>query len=338
MVNNVNKITLKDLAKELNLSINTVSRALRDMPDIKDETKQRIREVAEKMNYRTNLAASMLRTHRSRAIGVVVSDILNPVFSGMVKGIEFAAKKANYSMILSDSDENYEEEVSAIENMFQRNVDGIILFPTMVNDGTARKLLEKEIPFVLVGRKFHNLSTNLVINDDMQGGYLAAEHLYSKGHRKFLYIGGPMHMSSSTDRLDGFKQYLIGQGISTDAIEVHETNASWQSGYDVMSKLVKRGFGATCAFVFSDFLALGVLKALRENKINVPSDMAVMGYDDIDLCELMVPSLTTIDLSKFRLGSRALDLLLQQISAAPSNAGKFQQIIMEPRLIVREST
>ena len=334
----MNKTTLKDLAKELNLSINTVSRALRDMPDIKEETKQKIKAAAEKMGYRTNLAASMLRTHRSRAIGVVVSDIANPVFSGMVKGIEFAAKKSNYSMILSDSNETYEEEVSAIENMFQRNVDGIILFPTMVKDGTVLKLLDKEIPFVLVGRKFNNISTNLVINDDIHGGYLAAEHLYSRGHRKFLYIGGPMHMSSSTDRLEGFKQYLTEVGLSSNTVEVHDTNASWQGGYDTMNKLVKRGFDATCAFVFSDFMAIGVLKALRENKISVPSDMAVMGYDDIDLCELTVPSLTTIDLSKFRLGRRAFDLLLQQIGASSLDSRRFQQIIMEPRLVIREST
>lgn len=330
--------TLKDLAKELNLSINTVSRALRDMPDIKEETKRKIKAAAEKMNYRTNLAASMLRTNRSRAIGVVVSDISNPVFSGMVKGIEFAARKAEHSMILSDTNETYEEEVSALENMFQRNVDGIILFPTMAEDGTIHRLLEKNIPFVLVGRKFPDIYTNLVINDDMHGGYLAAEHLYSKGHRKFLYIGGPMHISSSIDRLEGFRQYLAEHGLSPDAVEVHEANAGWQGGYDTMQKLIERGFEATCAFVFSDFMAIGVLKALRENKISVPSEMAVMGYDDIDLCELTVPSLTTIDLSKFRLGKRALELLLQQISASSSNAGKFQQIIMEPRLVVREST
>lgn len=334
----MNKTTLKDLAKEVNLSINTISRALRDMPDIKEETKQRIKAAAEKMNYRTNLAASMLRTHRSRAIGVVVSDIANPVFSGMVKGIEFAAKKANYSMILSDTNETYEEEVSALENMFQRNVDGIILFPTLVKDGTVHKLLEKETPFVLVGRKFNDISTNLVINDDLQGGYLAADHLYSRGHRKFLYIGGPMHMSSSTDRLEGFKQYLTEYGLPLNAVEVHETHANWQGGYDTMKKLIKRGFEATCAFVFSDYMALGVLKALRENKIGVPSDMAVMGYDNIDLCELTVPSLTTIDLSKFRLGRRALELLLQQMNSSSSYTGSLQQIIMEPRLVVREST
>lgn len=334
----MNRITLKDVAKELDLSINTVSRALRDMPDIKDETKQLIRVTAERMGYRINLAASMLRTNRSRAIGVVVSDIANPVFSGMVKGIEFAAKKANYSMILSDSNETYGEEVSALENMYQRNVDGIILFPTMIDDGTVRELLEKQIPFVLVGRKFKDISTNLVINDDVHGGYLAAEHLYSKGHRKFLYIGGPMHMSSSADRLEGFKQYLSEYGLTAEAIEVHETNASWQGGYDTMKKLIKRGYEATCAFVFSDYLAIGALKALREHKIAVPSEMAMIGYDNIDLCELTVPSLTTIDLSKFRLGKRALELLLQQMADSSPNAAKFQQIIMEPRLVVREST
>lgn len=337
-MDNVNRTTLKDIAVELNLSINTVSRALRDMPNIKDETKLIIKAAADKMGYRINLAASMLRTNRSRAIGVIVSDIANPVFSGMVKGIEFAVKKANYSMILSFSNENYAEEVSAVANMYQRNVDGIILFPTMVKDGIVHELLEKEVPFVLVGRKFHDITTNLVINDDMHGGYLAAEHLYSRGHRKFLYIVGPTYLSSAIDRLEGFKQYLIECGLSVNAVEVLETNACWQGGYDTMKELIRKGFEATAAFVFSDFMAIGVLKALRENNIRVPEDMAVMGYDDIDFCELTVPSLTTIDLSKFRLGRRALELLLQQIDTQSSNSGKFQQIIMEPRLVIRKST
>lgn len=334
----MHKTTLKDLAKELAISANTVSRALRDMPDIGDETKRIVKAAAKRLNYHTNLAASMLRTNRSKAIGVIVSDIANPVFSGMVKGIEFSCKMADYSMLLSNTNESFEEEVTALSSMLKRNVDGIILFPTMIKDETVLDLLEKNVPFVLVGRKFSDILTNVVINDDMHGGFLAAEHLYKKGHRKFLYIAGPLYISSSSERLSGFRQCLSHYGLPSDAVEVYEAEASWEGGYNIMKKLLESGIKATAVFAFSDFMAIGILKALRDNGISVPAEIAVMGYDDIDFCELTVPSLTTIDLSKFRIGKRAMDLLLQEINSDPMQDNKHQQIIMEPRLIVRDST
>lgn len=332
------KITLKDMARELGFSVNTVSRALRDMPDISDETKNVVKQATERMGYHVNHAASMLRTNRSKAVGVIVSDISNPVFSGMVKGLEFSCKVAGYSMLLSNTNESYEQEMQSIASMLNRNVDGIILFPTMVDNGSVYNLIEKKVPFVLVGRKFDGISTNVVINDDTHGGFLAAEHLYKKGHRKFVYITGPLYMSSSADRLKGFFQYLSQYGIQKDAIEVFETEASWKGGYDAMDQLVKNGVKATAVFAFSDFMAMGVLKSLHDNGINVPQDMAVMGYDDIDFCNLTVPTLTSIDLSKFGLGKRAMELLLQEIQNGPASDSKCQHIIMQPRLVVRQST
>lgn len=334
----MHKTTLKEMAKELGMSVNTISRALRDMPDISDKTKRVVKEAAERMNYHPNLAASMLRTNRSKAIGVIVSDISNPVFSGMVKGIEFSCKADGYSMLLSNTSESYDEEVAALSSILKRNVDGVILFPTMANDGTVLDLLSKNIPFVLVGRKFSRISTNVVINDDMHGGFIAAEHLYKKGHRKFLYIAGPLYMSSSFERLEGFRQCLSYYGLPGDAVEVHETDASWEGGYVMMKKLLENGIRATAVFAFSDFMAIGIMKALRDYGIRVPEDLAVMGYDDIDFCELTVPRLTTIDLSKFRLGKRAMELLVQKINADPTHDNEHQQIIMEPKLVVREST
>jgi len=333
----LNAVTLKDLAKELNLSINTVSRALRNMPDISEETKKIVRETAERMNYQTNMAASMLRTNRSKAIGVIVSDINNPVFSGMIKGVTFACKEAGYSILLSNTNEDYEEELSAVKSMLQRNVDGILLFPSMVGDGSVQELIAKKIPFVMVGRYFSSINTNIVMNDDVHGGYLAAEHLFQKGHRNFIYITGSLKMSSSSERLTGFRQYLTEHGLSEKAVEVHETEATWKGGYKAMLNILKIGTSATAVFAFSDFMAMGILKALRKHNIHVPSQMAVIGYDDIDFCELTVPALTTIDMSKFRLGKRAAELLIRDINT-PAKDRIIQRIIMEPKLIVREST
>ncbi len=340
------QVTLKDLAGELRLSINTVSRALRDKPDIGRETKELVRETALRMNYRVDMAASSLRTNRSRTIGAIVSDISNPVFAGMIKGIAVGCREAGYTMLVANTNENYEEEVEAIKSMLQHKVDGIILFPSMKGDGTLQELLVKKTPLVLVGRYFEKFNTNVVINDDVEGGRLAAEHLYSKGHRKFLYIACSMMISSSRERLEGFREYLALKGLNDDVVTVYETDATWQGAYEEMKKIIRKAGGtakglrnmATAIFAFSDFMATGILKALRDNRISVPDDIAVIGYDDIDFCELTVPELTTIDLSKFRLGKRATEMLVHDLNDGSAKDRKFRHIVLEPKLIVRKST
>ena len=339
-------VTLKDLAKELNLSINTVSRALRDMPDIGKETKEIVRKAAESMNYRTNLNAAALRTNLSKTIGAVVSDISNPVFAGMIKGISVKCREAGYTMLLANTSENYDEEQEAVKSMLRHKVDGIILFPSMKGKSPVQELLAKKIPFILVGRYFSDLSTNVVINDDVLGGNIAAEHLYGRGHRSFLYIAGSLQISSSRERLEGFRQYLETKGLGPECITVYETDATWRGGYTTMKNIISETGGgaqglrktATAIFAFSDFVAIGVLKALRDSDIKVPEDMALIGYDDIDFCELTVPELTTVDLSKFRLGRRATELLIQEINSGVSKERRFRYMILEPRLIVRKST
>ncbi|MDD5603249.1 MAG: LacI family DNA-binding transcriptional regulator, partial [Eubacteriales bacterium] len=224
-------VTLKDLAKELNLSVNTVSRALRDMPDIGRETKEIVRKAAESMNYRINLNAAALRTNRSKTIGAIVSDISNPVFAGMIKGISVKCREAGYTMLLANTSENYEEELEAVRSMLQHKVDGIILFPSMKGKGPVQELLAKKIPFILVGRYFSEISTNVVVNDDVLGGNIAAEHLFGRGHSSFLYIAGDLQISSSRERLEGFRQFLATRGLGPGCVRVCETDATWRGGY-----------------------------------------------------------------------------------------------------------
>lgn len=334
----LHKTTLKDIAREMNLSANTVSRALRDMPDIGTETKKAIKAAAQSMGYFPNIAASTLRTNRSMAIGVIVSDIANPIFSDMVKGIESTSKAAGYSLLLANTNENYEEEVRAVENMQRRNVDGIILFPSMIKDDLVRSLLRDKVPFVLAGRRFSGIKTNLVINDDIHGGYLAAQHLYNKGHRRFLYITGPLYISSAADRLEGFRKFLSEKGIADEALEVHESEASWTGSYQAMTVLLKNKLQATAIFAFSDFMAIGILRALHEHGLSVPDDVAIMGYDDIDYCELVIPSLTTISMSKLELGKAAANMLFRQIAVSGQAKKGFEKEIIKPFLVTRHST
>jgi len=330
-------VRLVDLAKETGLSVNAVSRALRDMPDIGSETKSRIKEVASRLGYSANLAASMIRTNRSDTVGVIVTDISNPVFGSMVKGIDTYAKEYGYTIILSDTNENYADEEKTIEKMIERRVDGFLLVPSMQNDKTIVRLIERKIPFVLLGRHFSNISTNYVSSDDVFGGYLAGRHLLDKGHREFIYITGPLYISSANDRLEGFQQALTEAGMSKDSIKVYETESSFQGGYDVVNSLAAGNKVPKSIFCFNDFIAYGAYKALHENQIRIPQDVAVIGYDDRGFSEIVSPALTTIDMSKHNVGRRAMEMLINEIKK-PADENSRKQMIMQPVLVIREST
>lgn len=329
-------VTIKDIAQEMQLSVNTISRALRDMSDISEETKNKIRAKALEMGYKKNYLASTLRTNRSQTIGVIMPDILNPVYSGMYKGIESICKKSGYTILLANSNENIADERREIETMISHQVDGIILCPTMKNSDNLRILKNESIPYVLLARSFYDKTVNSVVNNDFTGGYLACDYLISKGYNSFLYLTGPLYISSARERRDGFVKCMQSKGIPEESLTVCETEPTWKGAYKSMTALLKNGFQKKSIFAFSDFMAMGVLKALKEKDISVPEDIAVIGYDNIDLCDLTTPSLTTVDICKFRLGVQGIKLLLEVLNNK-REASYCSQITLEPKIIARGS-
>jgi LacI family transcriptional regulator len=330
------RVKLKDVADRVGLSVNTVSRALRDMDDIGEATKKKIRRVAKSLGYTPNRAARMLRTNRSETLGVVITDIANPVFGGMVKGIEATARSHGYTIFLCDTNESYAEEEEAVRNLLGRGVDGLLLVPCMEKTGTVRLLESKGVPYALLGRHFPDVATNVVSTDDVRGGYLAGRHLVERGHRRLLYVTGPLRISSARERLEGLRKAVGEAGLPADAVRVAETSASIGGAYDVCQALLD-GRQFTGVFCFSDFMAFGVLKALKERGVQVPAEVAVVGFDDIELSGVFTPALTTIDMSGHRLGERATELVIQEIRRPKADRSR-KQIILEPNLVVREST
>jgi len=329
--------TLKDIAKELGLSVNTVSRGLRDMNDISHETKQRIRFAAEQMGYRKNIAASMLRSNRSRAVGVLVSDIGNPVYSGMVIGIESICKNHQYTIILANSNESAEEELIVLNDMIERGVDGVLLVPTMHDTNAVDLLSDYGIPFATIGRRFPNLSLNSILNDDILGGQLVGTHLYELGHREILFLSGPNHISSAQERYAGLKYAMSSQSGET-RIEKIEAEATREGGRSSMEACIQAGLRATAVFAFSDFMAFGAFEALRKAGYEIPKDVSLIGYDDIEFSDLLTPGLTTIDMCKIRLGKRAAEFIIKEIERTDTEPPQTHQILMKPQLIVRGTT
>lgn len=213
-------ITIKDIATVTNFSVNTVSRALRDMPDISEATKKFIRETATAMGYKKNFLASTLRTNHSNTIGVIVPDMQNPIYSDFYKGIEKICKKFGYTIVLFNSNEDTEEEKSAIYAMLNYCVDGVILFPTNDSQQNVSILKSNNLPFVFLARSLNISMGNMVIADDYYGGYIACEHLISKGYDNFLILSGPHNISSFRDRCKGFVDCARKNNIAIENIEI----------------------------------------------------------------------------------------------------------------------
>lgn len=309
-----NNTTMKDVAEAVGVSVNTVSRALNDKPDINEATKREILEVAEKLNYHPNRLAQGLRKQKSGIIGVIVADIGNPYFSTLVKGLEEAATKKDYSIILQDTDEKYEKEVEAVETMIKERVDGVILSPVQTESGTIKKLQEHNIPFVLVARRFRDIETDYVISDEVNGAFHATNYLLEKGHESIAFINGPEHNSSAIDRLKGFREAFSRKGRDPNEEMITHGAVSTEDGRRYFNDLMEKEIDFTAVFTFSDYVALGVLHAARSQNIDIPDDLEVVGYDDIAITRCLSLPLSSVKVPKRKMGRKALDILVSKMT------------------------
>ncbi len=325
---------MRDVAKTTGFSVNTVSRALNHKPDVNEETRKTIVEAATKMGYRPNKLARSLRSNKTHTIGVIVADIANPYFGALVKGVEKEARKRHYSVILLNTDEDYERESEAIQVVLEERVDGIIISPTQKETGTIKNLLQLGIPFVLFGRRFSDLETNYVVTDDVHGGFLATEHLISLGHRRIGMINGPIHISSAKERFQGYREALGRYGLKQEQSLVTAGAVTMEDGYEVAESLLNKNPRPTAIFAFSDFVSFGVMKAIREVGLKVPEDISVVGYDDNQFASCSETPLTTIHIPKEELGINAAKVLKEQfVDNQP-----IKQVELSVDLIVRQST
>jgi len=335
------RVTLRDVAREAGVSVNTVSRALNGKPDVSPETRAKVLKVAERLGYRPNRLARGLRSNKTGTIGVIVTDIANPFFGALVKGVEEAARKSSYSIILQDTDEDYEREEEAIQVMLAERVDGLLITPVQTGTETIERLKESGLPFVLLGRYFDNLETDYVVTDDVRGGYLATEHLIKLGHTRIAMINGPLHISSAKERFEGYKRALAHHGIELDESLVSAGAVTMEDGYRAAQALIQRRKRPTAVFCYSDFVAFGVTKAIREHGLRIPNDIAIVGYDDVDFSSYIDVPLTTVRIFKEELGKQAVALLLEKVQdevIGRKNDARRGGLKLDVSLIVREST
>ena len=333
-------MTMQDVAEEAGFSVNTVSRAINDRPEISSDTKQKILEVANELGYRPNRPAQRLRSDKTGTIGVVVADIANPFFSELVKGIEETARKDGFSLILQDTNEDCQIEMDAVEMLMAERVDGVLISPTQYDKKALLELDKYGIPFVLLARYFDDLETHYVIPDDVKGGYLATSHLLNLGHERIAFLNGPTHISSAKDRLKGYRKALSeSEEVEFDSTLIREDVLTMDEGYRVATSLLKETAPdyPSGIFAYSDFVALGVIKAIRKLKLRIPEDIALVGYDNVSFSSCLEVPLTSIDIHKYMLGKYGFQTL-KRIIFEDNGGDALRKLERDVDLIPRAST
>jgi LacI family transcriptional regulator len=330
------KITLKDISQKTGFTINTVSHALKDKPDISIKTKEMICEAANRMGYIPNKIARSLRNGKTKTIAVIMPDISDPLIAMWVKDIEYRLKDYGYSTIIINTDEEYEKEEQSIILALSTNVDGIILCPTQKSHVDMDILKNRAIPFVLLGRRFNNDELDYIVSDDVKGGYLATKHLLSKGHKEILFLNGPLYISSAKERFLGYQEAFKSENILFNPNLVKEIKVTAGNASRILEEIVDEKTKFTSIFAFSDLIAWEVISFLQKINIKVPDDVAVVGYDNIQSRFFFPYPLTTVNYSKRNMAIKAVDTLLNIIDNPKERIAVH--IFEETKLVIRESS
>ena len=328
-------VTLSDIAKKTGFSINTVSHALKDKPDISEKTKQLIRKTADELGYIINSSASFLRSGVSKNIAIILGDISNPHFSILVKEIEVSLREKGYTAFVFNTDEDEKLEKQAIVTALSKNVDGILLCPVQRSLQNIKFLQEAEIPFVLMGRWCEKIDTNYVVCDDENSGYLAAKHLLSKGHRKILCLSAPEYVSSAKERLHGVQRAFHEFGELFPEENVVYLHFGTGKRAVEIRKALQEQKGYTAVLCFSDVIAGETIYLLQEMGISVPEQISVMGFDNIQSKFLFPAMLTTFTSSKTKMSGKSVVILFHEMEHPDEPK---VHLCLPTKLIEREST
>ncbi len=328
------QVSIKDIARAAGVSHPTVSRALRNSPLVNRETAELIRQTAAEMGYRPNAVARGLVTRKTKTIGVAVTTIADPFIGELVSGIEETANDHGYSVILASCGADPDREVRVVHSLQERQVDGILVTASRVGVLYVPLLSQMKVPIVLVNNQYPGEFVYSVVIDNVAASQKAVRHLIELGHRRIAYLGDQFGLQSDTERVTGYREALE----STDhpflpELVVH-ADGSPDGGRQAMEKLMVLPSPPTAVFCYNDMSAVGALRAIRSRGLRVPSDISLVGFDDLFIASYVDPPLTTVRQPKRSMGRMAMEILLRLFS----NDQPETQVKVQGDLIVREST
>lgn len=335
-------VTLKQIAEKLNISITTVSKALKDYPDVSKKTRKLVRETASMLNYKPNSFAVNLRTKESKTIGLIIPEIVHHFFSSVIKGIISQAEKKGYLVITLQSNESYELEKKQIELLLSKRVDGILI--SLANDTADYKhlteIIENEIPLVMFDKIAKVVKCSKVIIDDRKAAYKATQHLIDIGCKRIAHFRGPLLPQNSIDRFLGYKQALLDNQIPYDSSLVYLLNdMSFEEGKFYANQLLQDHKDVDGIFINTDLVAIGAIKEFNKQGVKVPEQINIVGFSNWFMASVISPSLTTINQPGFEMGKKAFKLLYNEIKDKKEKKSiVYREEILETALVIRDST
>jgi DNA-binding LacI/PurR family transcriptional regulator len=331
--------TIKDLARELKLSPSTVSRALRNHPDISPKTKKRVAMLADKLDYHPDSIAQSLQTKKTKTIGVIVPEIKQPFFASAINGIEELAYAAGYTIIVCQSNETADREVLVTRSLGSHRVAGLLVSLSRSTENLDHfKILQRRgVPIVFFDRVSHDIEASKVVVDDYKGAFDVVEHLIKSGYQRIAHLAGPKNLSISKFRLKGYMDALQQGNLSFNASMVIYGGLDDTDGIIGFQKLLNLKPLPDAIFAVNDPVATGAFVMIKEHGMKIPDDIALAGFSNTYMTSLLDPPLTTVEQPSYEIGKTAAQLLMEQIN---SNNEKFSPkfVVLKTHLIVRGST
>jgi LacI family transcriptional regulator len=333
-------VRMKDIARDLGVSVMTVSKVLRNHSDIGEATRKRVLERIRELNYTPNAAARALVTGRSNVIGLVVPDLVHPFFGELAKGLSSVIRDKDYSLVISSSEEDPALEQREIRHLLARGVDALVIASVQSDAASFQEIEERQTPYVLIDRRVEGVAANFIGVDDELIGYLATEHLIRAGCRRIAHIAGT-DLSSGIGRLRGYRKamekhaipvppdYVVSRAQADDLGDV--------TGHEAMRKLLALPQTPDGVFCFNDPAAMGAMLAILEADLAIPGDIAVAGCGDVHYAKYLTVPLTTVAQQTGKMGQKAGELVLSLVQSKRT-AARPRTILLQPRLQVRQST
>ncbi|MBE3578676.1 LacI family DNA-binding transcriptional regulator [Caldanaerobacter subterraneus] len=330
-------VTIKDIARLANVSVTTVSRVINNKPEgVSEETRQKILKLVKELGYQPNAIARGLVTKKTKTIGLIIPDISNPFFPDIARGVEDSAHIYGYNVFLCNTDDNLEKESEYIKALKEKYVDGIIFTSSSIpKHEHIIELVESGIPVVIMDRRVDSENIYGVFLDNYEGGYIATKHLIDLGHEKIGCITGPLYTKSAKERLEGYKKALLDSGIKIDEKLIFEGDYKINGGIIGAERLLKDNKDMSAIFACNDLMAYGAYKTIRSFGYKIPDDISVVGFDDIQLSQILEPQLTTIKQPAYDMGLTAARMLIKLIEGKKL---KKKIINFRPQLVIRQST
>jgi LacI family transcriptional regulator len=327
--------TVLDVAKRAGVAPITVSRVINNSGYISQATRERVESAVKELGYVPNTLARGLRSKRTKTLALVVTDITNPYFTLMARGVEDAAGASDYTVVYCNTDESEAKEEKYANILAQRQVDGVLLVPSCGNVKTIKFLLSNDINVVTLDRRISGVKIDSVRSDSEDGAYRLVKLLIGLEHKRIAMITGPKDVSTAIDRVAGYRRALIESGLG-DNEQVYYGAFNQQSGYEFTNQAMTQSPTPTAIFGANNFIAIGIIKALRDLQINVPGDVSIGAFDDFPESMLVAPFLTFVEQPAYEMGRMATEMLLKRISGELT--GAHQNLILPTEIIERGST